>query len=128
MQFKNCETLRIIETGSKISKEDMKILTYYADTKEDFLVQNYIQKQILLFHGESFIEKSQSRIETILYYLTKQKDEELYEMYKQSFDSFMKSVNYNYEKVNSFNLIFIFYINISRRLLRKAAEKANTPT
>ena len=128
MQFKNCETLRIVETGSKISKEDMKILTYSADTKEDFLVQNYIQKQILLFHGESFIEKSQPRIEAILYYLTKQKDEELYEMYRHSFDSFIKSVNYNYEKVNSFNLIFIFYINISRRLLRRAAEKANTPT
>ena len=128
MQFKNCETLRIIETGSKISKEDMKILTYSADTKEDFLVQNYIQKQILLFHGESFIEKSQSRIEAILYYLTKQKDDELCEMYKKSFNSFMQSVDNNYEKVNSFNLIFIFYINISRRLLRRAAEKANTPT
>lgn len=122
MKFNDCDTLRILESKQAITKMDMKTLVYAADSPDDFLIQNYIQKRILIIHGEDFIVRSQKSIEAILYYMTKKQDKELYQMYKSSFDTFMSSVNYNYEEIIGFNIIFIFYINIARRLLRQSAD------
>ena len=122
MKFKACETLRIVEANEKISKKDMNILVYSADSREDYLVQNYIKRQIVVIHGENFIKKSQPRIETILYFLIYKKDEELYDMYNKTFEAYMESVNHNYDSITGFNLIFMFYIVIARQLLREAVD------
>lgn len=123
MKLENCDTLRILESKQAITKMDMRTLVYSADSKEDFLVQNYVQKQVLIIHGDDFIKKSQTMIESILYFITKKQDAELYSMYKNSFNKFMESVNNDYDEIISFNIIFIFYISIARRLLRQSADK-----
>lgn len=123
MKLNDCDTLRILESKQAITKMDMKTLVYAADSKEDFLVQNYVQRQVLIIHGNDFVEKSQNMIETILYFIAKKQDTELYTMYKKSFNKFMESVDNDYDEIISFNIIFIFYISIARRLLRQSADK-----
>lgn len=122
MQFNDCDTLRILESNEMITRDEMYKLVYRADTKEDYLVQSYIQKQVLMIHGKNFIASSQSRIETILFLISHKKDKELYDLYKNSFKAFMESVQNNYDEVIGFNIIFIFYITIARKLLRESKD------
>lgn len=122
VQFKDCDTLKILESNEMITRDEMYKLVYAADTKEDYLVQSYIQKQVLMIHGQNFIATSQPRIEAILYLISHKKDSDLFDMYKKSFKSFMESVQNNYDEVIGFNIIFVFYITIARKLLRESKD------
>lgn len=125
MEFKDCDTLKILESNEMMTRDEIFKLVYAADTKEDYLVQSYIQKQVLMIHGKDFIIASQARIEVILYLISHKMDKDLFEMYRNSFKTFMESVQNDYDEVIGFNIIFIFYITIARKLLRESKDKVD---
>ena len=123
MELKNCETLTILNKNSKLARNDIYTLMYKADSDNDYLVQAYGAQRLALMHGRNFFTTSQKKIETITYLLAHKMDDEMWEFYSKSFDTFMKKVNNDFEQVMSFNIIFISFIGIGRKLLRISTDK-----
>lgn len=122
MDLKNCDTLDILNKNLKLTEEDFHILLYKADTRDDFITQAYIEKQLAIIHGRDFFTQSAKRIEGIIYLIAHKKDKELYDFYIKSFKAYMNSVDNNIEQIMGFNIVFIAFIGIARRTLRKSAE------
>lgn len=122
MELKNCQTLEILNKNDKLTKEDFHVLLYKADSRDDFLTLAYIEKQLVVMYGRDFFKQSAKRIESVIYLISKKMDKELYEFYEKSFSAYMDSVDNNIDQIMGFNIIFISFIGIARRTLRKSAD------
>lgn len=123
MELKDCDTLTMLNKNSKLARGDIYTLMYRADADADYLVQEYVEQRLLLIHGKDFFVASQKKIETITYLIAHKMDNDLWSLYSNSFDAFMKSVNDDFEQIISFNIIFIACIGIGRKLLRISTDK-----
>ena len=122
MELKNCDTLTMLNKNSKLARNDILTLMHKADTANDYFVQSYVEQRLAITHGKNFFVNSQKKIETITYCLAHNAEDDLWNLYSNSFDIFMNKVENDFDQIMSFNIIFICFISIGRRMLRKAKD------
>lgn len=109
-----------LNKDDKFDKEEL-ISISKVETKEDYVLMNYLEQRMILIKGADFVKRSQPKIQYIMSMLLDEDVENLYDFYSGSFDEYMKICGNDYDQIGSFNLTFAILIHLAVKIIRRCS-------
>lgn len=108
----------ILNKDDKFNNEDI-IYIGNINTKQDYVLMNFLEKKMIEIQGQDFVKKSHPKIQYIMSLLLDDNVDGLFDFYSGSFDEYMKICNNNYSQIGSFNITFAVLIHLASKIIRR---------
>ena len=110
----------ILNKDDKFSADELMRMSK-IETKEDYILMNYLEKKMIDIKGADFVKRSQPKIQYIMSMLLDEDDENLFDFYSGSYDEYMKICNNDYDQIGAFNISFAVLIHLATKIIRRCS-------
>ena len=107
-----------IAKRNKLGTEDL-LLVVNVNSQKDYMMLNYLEREIAEHHGQSFFIESTNKVQYIMGFILMKDYTGLSAMYNECFDIYMESCDNNIDFVNGFNIVFLVLIHLAMKIIRR---------
>ena len=101
----------------KLNINDFEVFLNCDYDQVSFMILNHLEKEIIRVHGKEFISNSSDKIQYIIGFLIQKDLGGMYEMYSESFDLYINSLNQDAGQKQTFNVVFFVLVHMAIKIL-----------
>jgi hypothetical protein len=103
---------------NKLGMEDL-LLVVNVDSQKDYMFLNYLEQEVSSHHGQSFFMESINKVQYIMGFILIKDYNGLFTMYSECFNIYMESCGNNIDYINGFNIVFLVFIHLAMKIIRR---------